>query len=94
MNTHNVSATVSIRDNEWNDVAKWMWDNRKYYNGLSVLPYDGGSYKQAPFESITGHKYDELWDSLTNIDLTNVIELTDETNLQGEIACAGGTCEI
>lgn len=94
MNTHNVSATVSIRDNEWNDVAKWMWDNRKYYNGLSVLPYDGGSYKQAPFESITGQKYDELWDSLTNIDLTNVIELTDETNLQGEIACAGGTCEI
>ena len=94
MNTHNVSATISVRENEWNEVSKWMWNNRKYYNGLSVLPYDGGSYKQAPFESITRYKYDKLMGDLTDIDLRNVRELTDETNLQGEIACAGGVCEI
>ena len=93
-NTHNVSATVSIKEAEWADVGEWMWENRKVYNGLSVLPYDGGTYKQAPFESITRYKYDKLMGDLTDIDLRNVRELTDETNLQGEIACAGGVCEI
>ena len=48
-NTHNVSATVSLKDNEWETAGEWMWDNRKHYNGLSVLNYDGGSYTQAPF---------------------------------------------
>ena len=94
MNTHNVSATISIRDSEWENVANWMWANRQFYNGLSVLPHDGGSYKQAPFESITQYKYDKLLKELTNIDLTKVIELSDNTDLQGEIACAGGLCEI
>ena len=94
MNTHNVSATISIRDSEWENVANWMWANRQFYNGLSVLPHDGGSYKQAPFESITQYKYDKLLKELSNIDLTKVIELSDNTDLQGEIACAGGLCEI
>jgi len=94
MNTHNVSATISIRDSEWENVANWMWTNRQFYNGLSVLPHDGGSYKQAPFESITQYKYDKLLKELTNIDLTKVIELSDNTDLQGEIACAGSSCEI
>ena len=43
INTHNVSATVSLRDNEWEEVGNWLWDNREAYNGLSVLPYDGGN---------------------------------------------------
>ena len=72
----------------------WMWDNRKYYNGLSVLPYDGGSYVQAPFEDITEEKYERLFKSLNTVDLTKVVELKDETNLKGELACAGGACEV
>ena len=51
-NTHNVSATVSLREHEWEAVGEWMWINREYYNGLSVLPYNGGTYMQAPFEDI------------------------------------------
>tara|TARA_R110000744_G_scaffold115958_3_gene216864 strand:+ start:3394 stop:5262 length:1869 start_codon:yes stop_codon:yes gene_type:complete len=94
LNTHNVSATISIKDDEWKDVSEWMWMNRHYYNGLSVLPYDGGSYKQAPFESIDKETYDKLIVNLKKIDLTRVIEEHDETNLTGELACAGGTCEI
>ena len=70
-----------------------MWNNRDYYNGLSVLPYDGGTHKQAPFETITKERYEELVQGLDNIDLTQVIELEDNTNLQGELACAGGACE-
>ena len=71
-----------------------MWKNRDHYNGLSVLPYDGGSYTQAPFEDITKKKFIELEKSLMNIDLFNVIEDDDNTNLSGELACAGGACEI
>ena len=71
-----------------------MWENREYYNGLSVLPYDGGTYTQAPFEDISKSRYEFLMKSLSNIDLTKVIELEDNTDLSGEIACAGGACEI
>ena len=94
MNTHNVSATVSIRENEWEDVGEWMWNNRKSYNGLSVLPYDGGTYIQAPFESTNVLKFREMMESLKSVDLRNVVEEKDNTDLSGEIACAGGACEL
>ncbi len=93
-NTHNVSATISLREDEWEDAGKWMWDNREHYNGLSVLPYNGGTYKQAPFQDIDKEKYEEMLVHLKDIDLSKVIEEKDETNLTGELACAGGACEI
>jgi len=93
-NTHNVSATISLRDHEWDAAGKWMWDNREHYNGLAVLPYDGGTYIQAPFEDITEEKYNELIKSLMDINLDNVVEIEDNTDLKGELACAGGACEI
>ena len=93
-NTHNVSATVSIRDSEWTDVGEWMWENRSTYNGLSVLPANGGSYIQAPFEDCDEEIYSEMMKSLEAVDLTNVLEMQDNTDLQGEIACGGGACEI
>ena len=93
-NTHNISATLSIRKDEWVDVGDWMWDNREYYNGLSVLPFNDHSYKQAPFEECSKEKYQVLYDSLEEVDLTQVVELEDNTDLQGELACSGGACEI
>jgi len=93
-NSHNVSATVSIREHEWKAVGEWMWDNKEYYNGLSVLPYDGGSYIQAPFEDCTKERYEELMKTLTEVDLSKVIEIEDNTDLSGEVACAGGACEV
>ena len=93
-NTHNVSATISIKKIEWKMVGEWMWENREYYNGLSVLPYDGGTYVQPPFEDCTEYKYKQMMKTLSEIDLTQVIELDDNTNLTGELACAGGQCEI
>jgi ribonucleoside-triphosphate reductase len=93
-NTHNVSATISLKDNEWEDAGEWMWNNRDYYNGLAVLPYDGGSYVQAPFEDIKASTYNEMLKDLEEIDLTKIEEITDETDLAGELACAGGACEI
>jgi len=93
-NTHNVSATVSIRDAEWIDVGEWMWENRNYYNGLSVLPHSDHVYKQPPFEDCSPEKFQVLLDTLREVDLTKVVELEDETTLNGELACSGGACEI
>jgi ribonucleoside-diphosphate reductase alpha chain len=93
-NTHNISATISIKDDEWDIVGDWMWANRNSYNGLSVLPFDGGTYKQAPFEEITKEEYEKMVKSLQKVDLTQVKEDGDYTDLSGEIACAGGSCEI
>ena len=93
-NTHNVSATVSLKPEQWNFAGEWMWNNREHYNGLSVLPYDGGTYTQAPFEDISKSTYEYMMKSLTEIDLTNVTETEDNTDLSGELACAGGACEI
>ena len=93
-NSHNVSATISIREHEWKAVGEWMWDNKEYYNGLSVLPYDGGSYIQAPFTDCTKEEYEKLMTTLTEVDLSKVIEIEDNTDLSGELACQGGACEI
>ena len=93
-NTHNVSCTVSVREEEWEKVGKWMWENREYYNGISVLPYFGGSYKQAPFEDIDKETFEGMFINLKEVDLSNVVEIVDNTNLTGELACAGGACEL
>lgn len=93
-NTHNISATVSIRDYEWAAVGEWMWNNKEFYNGLSVLPYDGGTYIQAPFEDCTEEEYNRLMNTLSELKLSDIFETEDETDLTGELACAGGACEI
>ena len=109
-NTHNVSATISIdktrmypkntkmddysQIDEWQRVGEWMWENKTCYNGLSVLPFDGGTYSQAPFEDITEAQYNELVKQLSSIDLTQVIEEDDLTSLTDQAACAGGACEV
>jgi ribonucleoside-triphosphate reductase len=93
-NTHNVSCTISLKPEEWKPVGEWMWENKNNYTAVSVLPYDGGSYIQAPFEDCTKEKYEEMMLSLNNIDLRLVNENDDNTDLQGELACAGNSCEI
>jgi ribonucleoside-diphosphate reductase alpha chain len=93
-NTHNVSATVSLKEDDWGPAGKWMWTNRDKYNGLSVLPYDGGTYTQAPFEDITKEEYEEKVKALHQIDLSKVVELEDNTDLKDQLACVGGACEV
>ena len=93
-NTHNVSATITVKDDEWDKVAEWMWNNRTVYNGLAILNHEGGSYKQAPFEDITEEEYITRQKQLNGVDLKQVKEVDDETDLKGEIACGGGKCEV
>jgi ribonucleoside-diphosphate reductase alpha chain len=93
-NTHNVSATISLKDDDWEEAGNWMWENRECYNGLSVLPYDGGTYKQAPFETISKEEYEKKVKTLHALDLTQIVEVEDATDLSGELACSGGSCEV
>ncbi len=93
-NANNVSATVSVPHGKWEEVGEWMWQNKASYNGLSVLPFDNGNYKQAPFEDISKEEFEILEHSLRAIDLTMVIEVDDETDHKAEAACAGGACSI
>jgi ribonucleoside-diphosphate reductase alpha chain len=93
-NTHNVSATVSIKDTEWQTVGEWMWTNKDHYNGLSVLPFWDHTYKQAPFEDITEEEYNTRLATLHSLDLTKVVELDDTVEFGQVAACAGGACEI
>ena len=93
-NTHNVSATITVKKEEWSDVAEWMWQNKGHYNGLSVLPFSDHSYKQAPFEDCSETDYHRKLRSLTSLDVSKIIEIDDNTDLSGELACSGGSCEI
>ena len=97
-NTHNVSVTVSIDTDQWEEVGNWMWENRYHYHGISVLPLDGGTYPQMPFEDISKAKYADLIEKLNeaikDFNITDIIEERDNTDLKGEAACSGGACEI
>jgi ribonucleoside-diphosphate reductase alpha chain len=93
-NHNNVSCTINVKQGEWAQVGQWVWDNRDTYNAMSFLPEDLGTYKQAPFESITEEQFEKLSVNLHTIDLRNVVEMADNTNLVDQAACAGNNCEI
>jgi ribonucleoside-diphosphate reductase alpha chain len=93
-NTHNVSATVNMKQHEWKMVGEWLWENQNHYNGLSFLPENLGSYKQTPYEDIDEVTYLDLSRGLKGIDVANIVEISDNTNLVGELACGAGGCEI
>jgi ribonucleoside-diphosphate reductase alpha chain len=94
-NKNNVSTTVTIKPHEWEEVGQWMWNNRDSFTALSVLPYDGGTYIQAPFQDITKEEYEQMVQNLHAINLDDVVEFEDSTSLQGEVACGGGgSCEV
>lgn len=94
LNTHNISATISVKEDEWDSVRDWMWINKKYYNGLSILPFSDHTYKQAPFEDCDEQTYNKLMSTLKDVDLSKVVEEYDTTEQKNELACSGGSCEI
>lgn len=93
-NTHNVSMTVSIKDNEWDEVRDWMWNNRDSYNGITVFPHHSSNLPQLPFEECDINTYNSMLEKVRNIDLRKVAEMEDNTQLAEEVACSGGVCTI
>ena len=91
-NTHNVSVTVSVTD--WDAVGAWMWENRESYNGISVLPVDGGSYQQLPFEDCSKEVYETMFEYVKEININDIIEETDIVEHRQEAACGAGGCEL
>lgn len=94
INKNNVSCTINVKNDEWKEVGEWMWRNRDYYTAIAVLPYDNHTYQQAPFQTTDEKTYRKMLKHLEQIDLTQVHEELDETDLQGELACAGDNCSI
>lgn len=93
--THNVSCTINVRDDEWNALQNIMWDQRNNYRAISLFPYDGGTYKQAPFEECTKEVFENYSNRIKDIDLREVREEEDnEAYLLDNVACGGGACEI
>ena len=93
-NTHNVSVTVSVKEDEWDSVGEWMWNNRESYNGISLLPADGGTFMQLPFEDCTKEIYDKFLDCVMSINIDDVVEEEDIVEHKQDVACGGGGCEL
>lgn len=94
-NFNNVSITVNLKPEEWDSTGLWIWNNKEYFSAIAVLPEDLGEYVQAPFQRITKDEYEKLESKLASIDLTQVKEYEDATDLAGEAACGGPNgCEV
>lgn len=93
---HNPSVTISVGENEWLDVAHWLYENWEILGGLSFLPRSDHIYRLAPYEEINKEEYERRAEALAHVDFSKLVtyELEDATDLKKELACAGGTCEI
>jgi ribonucleoside-diphosphate reductase alpha chain len=96
--SHNVSCTVLVKPEEWDEVISYLYDNRQFFSAVSLLPASGDKdYKQAPLEKVT-ESDEQLWNELvskwTKVDYTTLIEKDDRTTIQQVVACGGGACEV
>jgi ribonucleoside-triphosphate reductase (thioredoxin) len=92
---HNPSITVYVKENEWLDVLAWVYRNFNDIGGVSFLPYDGGAYKQAPYQEIDEATYNEWVARMPkNVAWQSLKEETDTTTANQELACFAGVCEI
>ena len=92
---HKPSVTISVNENEWPEVGAWVWNNFDEITGVSFLPMDGGTYRQAPYESINEFEYHDMVSKMPlGIDWDKFIERTDNVEGSQTLACTAGGCEI
>jgi len=93
---HNPSVTIYVSENEWIEVANWVYSNWDIIGGLSFLPRNDHVYQLAPYEEIDEKRYNELVKKVSNIDFSKIVtyEQADESDMKKELACAGGMCEV
>lgn len=91
---HKPSVTISVEEKDWPSVGAWVWDHFDEISGVSFLPYDGGTYRQAPYEECTEEQYNELKAKMPKIDWSLFKEQTDNVEGAQMLACVAGSCEI
>lgn len=95
---HNVSNTINVAEEEWDAVAEFIFENKDYFTGISMLPKSTGIYQQAPHQQIASGDDELAWSYLSegfqNVDYTSMNEAEDNTKLKEIIVCAGGACEL
>ena len=95
---HKPSATIYVKDDEWMKVGSWVYENFDSLSGVAFLPYDGGSYKQAPYQEISEDEYDDFLKKHPSpeIDWSDMRFYEDDDNTTGsqELACVGSSCEV
>ena len=96
---HNVSCTVLVKEEEWESVINYLFENRKHFCAVALLPHDGDKiYKQPPLEAVTTEEDEIRWktyiENYTPVDYTLLHEGKDNTDMVKEAACNGGSCEI
>ena len=92
---HKPSVTISVKEEEWMEVGAWVWKNFDDISGISFLPYDGGSYRQAPYEECTKEEYVKLLGNTPpKIKWNELVEVDDNVKGVQELACSSGSCEV
>ena len=91
---HKPSVTISVEEKDWPSVGAWTWENFSEISGVSYLPYDGGTYRQAPYEECTEEEYNELKAKIPTINWGELKEVTDNVEGAQMLACSAGSCEI
>ena len=92
---HKPSVTISVNEDEWPKVGAWTWEHFDEITGVSFLPMDGGTYRQAPYESISSEIYEKLVSEMpTSIDWERMVENTDNVEGAQMLSCTAGACEI
>lgn len=93
-NYHNVSLTINYKESEREELKQWMWDNREYYGGISLLPFSDATYANAPFEDCTKEEFEALENKLPQLDLSVITYSQKDDGRAGSAACEGGLCEV
>jgi ribonucleoside-diphosphate reductase alpha chain len=91
---HKPSVTISVQEKDWPEIGAWVWKNFSEISGISFLPYDGGTYRQAPYEECTEQEYNELKAKVPQIHWEDFQETTDNVEGVQQLACSAGFCEI
>jgi ribonucleoside-diphosphate reductase alpha chain len=91
---HKPSVTISVEEKDWPEVGAWTWKNFDEISGVSYLPYDGGTYRQAPYEECTEAEYENLKAKIPHINWDDFKENTDNVEGAQQLACTAGVCEI
>ena len=94
---HKPSITVSVGDDEWDEVGDWVYDHFSEMSGVSFLPRSDHTYAQAPYQDITEEEYNEamlVFPTTIDWDVLALYERGDTTAGSQTLACSGDTCEL